>query len=334
MSRPKVSVLLPAYQAAATLEACLESVARQSERDFECLVVDDGSTDDTPAIAARFAARDPRFRVLSGPHLGLVGTLERGLDACRGDVVARMDADDWMRRHRLERQLAALDHADVVGTHVRLFPRSHLTEGRRRYERWLAGMASHEQVVADVFVECPIAHPTLALRRDLLSSVRYRDEGWPEDWDLVLRLFARGVRFAVVPERLLLWRDHPARLSRTAAEYRLDRFVSCRAHHLARTFLAAAERYVLWGHGETGKALRKALARHGKRAAALVEVHPRRLGQHVDGAPVVPPSEVSRVLARGTPLLVSVAGPEARQAIRGQLAGFGVREGRDYVCCA
>ena len=92
------------------------------------MIVDDGSRDRSAGVARAVADADPRFRVLSCEHAGLVSALAAGLGACRGDCVARMDADDVMHRRRLELQLAALDAAPglaAVGSHVRLFPRAH-----------------------------------------------------------------------------------------------------------------------------------------------------------------------------------------------------------------
>lgn len=330
---PRASVLLPVFEAAGTLEPCLHSVARQTAADLECVVVDDGSTDGSLELARAFALRDPRFRVLDGPHRGLVPALLRGLEACRAPVVVRMDADDWMHRERIALQLRALEDADAVGCHVRIFPRRELREGRRAYERWLNGIDVPSRVLAEAFVECPIAHPTLAIRRDLLAAVGYRDCGWPEDWDLVLRLLARGATLAVVPRRLLAWRDLPTRLSRTAEPYRLDRLVRCRAHHLAHQHLADRDDYVLWGLGDTGKALRQALLPLGKRPRAIVEVHPRRIGQRIEGVPVVAPPQLADV--RGTaPVFVSVAGAEARAELRARLSDQGLVETRDFICCA
>ena len=106
MTTPECSILVPVCDAAATLAVCLRSIARQSERRWECIVVDDGSRDDSLEIARAFAARDPRVRVLASEHRGIVGALNEGLSACRAPVVVRMDADDWMHRHRIEAQLS------------------------------------------------------------------------------------------------------------------------------------------------------------------------------------------------------------------------------------
>ncbi len=330
-----VSVLLPAYDAATTLPLCLRSLQRQTETRWQCILVDDGSRDETGAIARAFAARDPRIRVLSCAHRGLVEALCTGLAECNAPFIARMDADDWMHRKRLTFQLDALRNDPKlagVGCHVRIFPRRDLTPGRRAYERWLNAISTPDQVDAEAFVECPIAHPTLCARTDVLRAFSWRDRGWPEDYDLVLRLLAAGERLAVVPRRLLGWRDEPTRLSRTAAAYELDRFTACKASFLAKTFLARSRGYILWGYGDTGRSLRNALLLHDHRPTHIVELHPGRIGQRIHGAPVVRPEALTGL--RDMPIVVSVAGTQPRGQIRRALSAMGFRETLDYVCAA
>jgi GT2 family glycosyltransferase len=332
---PVVSVLLPAYEAATTLPTCLRSLRRQTEPRWECIVVDDGSRDGTRVIAEQAAREDPRIRVVAVPHDGIVAALGSGLARCRAPLVARMDADDLMHRERLAMQLRALATdagLAAVGCHVRIFPRAGMTDGLRDYERWLASIDGPHRVREEAFVECPIAHPTLVMRREALERLGYRDVGWPEDYDLVLRALAAGHQLGVVPRRLVAWRDGPARLTRTAPAYAQDRIVACKAAFLADGFLAGADRYLLWGHGGTGRALRRALAAHGKRPSHVVEVHPGRLGNRIDGAPVVAPEELAR-LPRGR-LIASVAGAEPRRAIREFLDALGWTELRDFVVAA
>ena len=334
-TQPLVSILLPAFDAEATIDACLRSIQRQREARWECIVVEDGSSDGTLGRARSFAERDARFRVVTTPHRGLVEALNVGLDHCRAPLVARMDADDLMHRARLREQLAALDEgADLaaVGSHVRLFPRRTLRDGWRVYERWLNRIDSPSRVRAEAFVECPVAHPTLVIRREILAALGYRDRGWPEDYDLVLRLLAAGHEVGVVPRRLLAWRDRPARLTRTADRYGLDRFAACKAAFLATHFLAGRDAYVLWGYGATGRAIRRALLAHGKRPSHIVEVHPGRIGQMIHGAPVVPPDALRRLPARR--IVASVAGEKPRREIREWLGGMGFQETRDFVCAA
>jgi glycosyltransferase involved in cell wall biosynthesis len=334
---PEVSVLVPAFNAAATLDGALRSISRQSFESWECVLVDDGSTDATGAIAEAHARRDPRLRVVHGEHRGLVATLNAGLALCRGRYVARFDADDVMHRDRLALQrLGVLFDAALVGLgcHVRVFPRANLTRGLRAYESWLNSLRSSGDVARDRYVECPLAHPTLFLRKEVLLRYGYRDVPWPEDYDLVLRLLCAGQKIGVVPKRLLGWRDGPSRHSRNSTVYALARFVECKAEFLARFWLAARNDYVLWGYGGTGRALRKALAVHGKHPSHVVELHPRRLGQRVFGAPVIPPEALLALAPRPERIVVSVAGAEARGEIRGRLATMGFAEQKDFVCAA
>jgi glycosyltransferase involved in cell wall biosynthesis len=331
----EVSVLLPVRDGADTLSVCLRSVARQRDCRFECVVLDDGSRDGSAAIAEGFAAADPRFRVLRRRPRGIVAALNEGVRHCRAPLVARMDADDLMHSRRLRLQADALNSKPEwagAGCHVRLFPRRVLRSGLRDYEAWLCTMQRTEQIRAQRFIECPLPHPTWMLRREVLGRFAYRDSEWPEDYELLLRMLDAGELLGVVPRRLLAWREAETRLWRRDPRYGLNRFGACRAHYLAKGPLSDCDAYLLWGYGETGKALRRHLAAHGKKPAAIIELHPRRLGERIHGAPVVPPQELPE-LPR-LPLLVSVAGAAPRAEIRAQLAGWGFREGVDYYCAA
>lgn len=333
---PLVSILLPAYHAERTLPACIRSILRQSEKDWQCIIVDDGSyMDNTLTCARALAADDPRFTIVSTPHQGLVRALNTGLSYCRGRFTARMDADDLMRRSRLAEQLEAFatDPAlAAVGTHVRLFPRATLKEGFRAYERWLNNIDGPERLQLDAYVECPIAHPTLMIRTELLQTLRYRDCGWAEDYDLVMRLLTSGHRVGVVTRRLLSWRDTPERLSRVGDAYRIERFTACKAAFLAAHFLKERQRYVLWGYGPTGRTMRRALLALGKQPSHIVEVHPRRIGNKILGVEVIP----SRSLRDMHPLkvVVAVAGDGPRALIRREMMDMGFRELEDFVCTA
>ncbi len=330
---PRISVLLPAFNAAATIAACLTSISRQTEPGWECVVVDDGSTDRTAEIVRCIAARDSRFHVVSIPHSGIVTALNHGLSHCRAPLIARMDADDVMHRERLAAQARTLDEDPslaAVGCHVRLFPRTAMSPRLREYEAWLNGMRSADDVARDAFVECPVAHPSLMIRREALGE-GYPDCGWPEDYDLVLRTLARGLRIGIVPRRLLSWRDGAGRLSRIDPRYSLERFTACRAHYLAASFVRG-DTYVLWGYGATGRALHRALAALGRRPSHIVEVKQSRIGQRIHGAVVIPVEALDGL--RGVPVVVSVARAGPRAEIREAMGRMGFVEGRDFVCAA
>lgn len=331
---PAVSIVLPVRDAAGTVGASLASIRRQTLISWECLVVDDGSSDTTTTVVRACADGDPRFRLIRRPREGVVAALNAGLSACRAPLVARMDADDVMRRDRLRQQVEALTNDPglwAVGTHVRLFPRAGLSSRRRDYERWLNSLRSPDDVRRDCFVECPVAHPTLMMRAEM-AALGYEDRPWAEDYDLVLRALARGGRIGIVARPLLAWRDGPDRASRRDPRYGLDRFVECKAAYLAQGYLAGSPSYVLWGYGDTGRMLRAALLRYGKTLSHVIEVKASRIGQRIHGAPVLPIADVASL--RGQPLVVSVAREGPRQEIRTALAALGFIEGREFVCAA
>ncbi|HEY6100326.1 MAG TPA: glycosyltransferase [Anaeromyxobacter sp.] len=333
---PKVAVLLPARDAAATVRAAAVSILGQTERDLALVCVDDRSTDGTGEILGRLAERDPRISVVRGPGEGIARALQAGLARCDADVVARMDADDVAHPARLALQLEALA-ADVrlaaVGARVRLFPRRDVRDGMARYARWLNDLTSPERVERDLLVESPLVHPASSIRRRALEDAGgWRDGPFPEDYDLWLRLAERGGRLTNLPRLLLDWRESPGRLTRTDPRYALARHVALKSAFLARGPLARRREVALWGAGETGKAFADALLGEGISVALFVEVDRRKIGRAVRGAPVVGWDELEK--ARGLPLLVAVGAPGARDLIRAELSKAGFRELGDYRCVA
>lgn len=321
-----VSVLMPVRDGEAYLDDALRSIAEQTHEDLEVVVVDDGSRDASGEIARGWAARDPRFRVVRQEPQGFVAASQRACAEARGAYLAAMGADDVARPRRLEAQLAALEAEglEACGGAVRYFPAA--SDGLRRYERWLNSLTTVEAATRDLFVECPIGHPTLFARA---GAVSYRAVDWPEDYDLVLRLWAGGGRFRNVEEVVLDWRDHPARLARTDGRYSLAAFARCRVHYLSRHALRGRPA-VVWGSGPVGKLHARALIDAGVEVAAFVDVDERKIGKRIYGIPVHAHDDGPR----DGFVIGAVAGTAARARLRGLAGEQGRREGDDFVVVA
>ena len=355
---PLVTVVLPVRDGAATLGLALASLRAQTFADFEVLVVDDHSRDATPGIAHAWERRDERFRFLrAGPGdtmgrptgaaaaaaapapppatAGIVPALRRGLAEARGQHIARMDADDVSHPERLAAQVDLLEHEPGLagcGTGVRQVPTEAVTAHAAEYETWLNSMTSWDTVAANLFVECPLAHPTFMFRARALAAVGgYRDRAWPEDYDLLLRLWRAGHRFVSVPRVLLDWGNGPGRLSRTHPAYSHAAFRACKVHHLRRKLLVGREGVVVWGAGPTGKGLALEFRRQGVRVRAFIEVDPRKIGQVIHEAPVCE-AEAAREFA-GALHVGAVARAAGREAVREAVVGVGVGSG-DFVVMA
>ncbi|MDT8341553.1 MAG: hypothetical protein RQ751_08580, partial [Longimicrobiales bacterium] len=159
----------------------------------------------------------------------------------------------------------------------------------------------------------------------------YRDAAWPEDWDLLLRVTEAGWGLSTVGAVRLLWREGDARLSRRDARYGRDAFLRCRVHHLRRAFPRRLG-VVIWGAGPTGKAFSRAWRAAGGGVVAFVDLDPRKLGQEVHGARVVPPEALHRyrdALGAGA---VGRAG--AREEVRAGFRAQRWEEERDFVMVA
>ncbi|HOP39914.1 MAG TPA: glycosyltransferase [Geobacteraceae bacterium] len=334
MKKPAVSILLPVRNEERHLPAALESLFRQTLPSWELVAVDDGSTDGTAAILAAAVRRDSRVRVLRPAQRGLVAALNVGLEECRSSVVARMDGDDLCHPRRLEIQAAFLEEnpsTGLVACAFRHFPRTGLGTGMRAYEQWQNGLAGHEEIIRDLFVESPFVHPSVMFRREAVMAVGgYRQTGWAEDYDLWLRMAAAGVRFSRLSRTLFFWRERPDRATRTLPEYTASAFRKCKAYHLKQGFLAGEKEVTLAGAGLEGRAWQRTLREEGIRVARWVDVDPRKVGRVLHGAPVLAANEVRA--QSGGKLLVTVGTRGARSQIRSwaNLAGF--VEGRDYLC--
>jgi glycosyltransferase involved in cell wall biosynthesis len=331
---PRVSILLPCRDAAEHLPDAIASIEAQTLADFEVVAVDDGSADATGALLRSWCRRDARVRVHTTAGIGLVAALSEAAADARGELLARMDADDIAAADRLAAQVALLDaRADIAacGTHVRYFPSSIVRAGARRYERWLNALSEPDELERDIYVECPIAHPTLMVRRAAFDGAGgYRDAGWPEDYDLVLRLRATGGRLANVPRVLHDWREGSHRLSRRAASYSADAFRRCKVHYLRRDL---GERpLVVCGAGPIGKAFARAWLAAGGTLCAFVDVDPRKIGQRVYDVPVIGHAELPAV---GDAYAVAAVGSEqGRATILAELGERGWREVADFRAVA
>jgi glycosyltransferase involved in cell wall biosynthesis len=329
---PRVSILLPARDAARTLPAALASVARQSFRDWELVAVDDRSADATAGLLARAAERDRRVRVLGATGRGLVDALVQAAFEARAPLLARMDADDVMHPRRLELQAASLDGVDVLATRVRCAGPS--AEGMRRYVRWQNGLTTHQEIVANLFVESPLAHPSVLMRREAFERAGgYRDPGWAEDFDLWHRLRETGARFAKLPRTLLAWRDGPRRLTRTHPAYSEKSFHRARLHYFLRHPLARRP-VTLWGAGPIGRAWARDLLAAGVGVDAAIDIDPRKVGRRVANGRV-PVVDVDAGLASRRGAVLGVVGARgARDLIRGRLLSAGLREALDFLFLA
>ncbi|MGY1618343.1 glycosyltransferase [Geodermatophilus sp. SYSU D00691] len=201
MEKPAVSVIIPAWQAAATIGGTLASLARQTQSSWEAIVVDDGSTDATADETERLALQDPRIRVLRGPHRGASAARNTGIAAARAEWLLFLDADDVLEPTALARLSAqASQGTDLITCGwARVTP-----DGRRLADVLPPPPGDWFEILAE---RCPVTIHACLVKRDAVEIVGGFDEELVtcEDWDLWQRIVRRGNRVEVVPEVLALY---------------------------------------------------------------------------------------------------------------------------------
>lgn len=260
------------------------------------------------------------------PHAGIVEALRTCAAASDAPLVARMDADDAAHRERLAEQRRV--DADVVAARVRSDG-----EAMRPYVRWQNALVTHDDIVRELFVESPIAHPSVLFRRDAYERAGgYRETDWPEDYDLWFRMWAAGARFAKVPRVLLSWSDRPDRLTRTHPRYRERAYFDIKRHYLAR-HPALRSPVTVWGAGPIGRRWAHALSADGYEVEQAIDIDPRKIGRRLGNRiPVRAPADA---LARRRGCVLGAVGSRGSRAIiRPQLLRAGLVEGVDFVFVA
>jgi glycosyltransferase involved in cell wall biosynthesis len=228
---PVISVVMAVYNGAQYLDEAIASVLGQTYRDFEMIVLDDGSTDDTPEILRSYAARDARIHVVSQANAGFIASLNRGCQLARGQYIARMDPDDISTPDRFTRQVdyltshpavgivgSWLDFVDEKGNWSSTW-RTPVTPGGIRWR---------------LLFENVLGHNVVMMRRDVLERCNYYTPGavHVEDYDLWIRaLYVTEI--ANIPSPLIRYRIHTASASRQHADVQEQHYLQIVQHNIA-----------------------------------------------------------------------------------------------------
>lgn len=225
---PKISVIMPAYNAEKYIKEAMDSILEQTWGDFEFIVLNDCSKDRTEEIILSYA--DERIvYVRNEKNLGVAATLNKGLGLAKGEYIARMDADDISMPDRFEKQVAYLDaHPEVavLGGLVEIFDENEKTT-LRNY------CAAPEQIKIDLLFASALAHPSVMMRREVISGLGGYDRDFEglEDYELWCRV-AENHDIAICPELLLRYRIHSAQVTQQMSPRKEAVRQRIRARHL------------------------------------------------------------------------------------------------------
>lgn len=328
----RVSIILPAFNAQKTLSDALQSLENQTYTHWECIVIDDGSTDETAEIARKWQNKNTQFKLITQPHKGISAALNAGLHLAGGNYIARQDADDMSIPCRLEKQVEFLNESKSTGcvsTQVEYTGDPGEHAGFYEYVEWANSIHTPQDHSINRFIEAPLIHPTIMIRKEIINKYGGYTEkqNWPEDFDLWLRLMNAGVEFAKIPEKLYMWHESSHRLSRTHDNYSTEAFYDCKAYHLMKGPLSEQKKCVIIGAGRRSRQRAELLVDYGCEIECYIDINPHLRNAIIQGRRVYMTDQLNEI--PDIPVISYVGTRGAREKIRELLCGTRFIEGKN-----
>lgn len=278
-----ISIILPFYNAEKTLKRALNSISNQTFNNFECILINNNSIDESVEIASKYCDDDPRFLLINEEKQGVVHAFNRGLYIAKGKYIARMDADDWSYPDRLLKQFTFLENHNEYGVvagiadYIRHKPD---TEGFARYVNWSNYIMDFKDILLKRFIESPIINPTVMWRKEVSDHHgSYENGDFPEDYELWLRWLEKGVKFYKLPDKVIKWYDSAYRLTRVDDRYSDEAFFTIKTKYLVKWLKKHNPFYpdvVVWGASKISRKRAKLLENHGIRIHGYIDISKKR----------------------------------------------------------
>lgn len=215
-TQAKISIVLPTYNPLEYLERCFNNITNQTFAQFECIIIDDGSTDGSGAFCDEYAAKDSRFRVIHQTNQGLVASRNKGLDMAQGEYVCFCDSDDWYHPQYLEfLYKAAQEHPEAAFVMCRRIKVEQYVKPELFQECAPLQILNHQEIYSEMFNTLQYAGANNKLiKLSAIAGVRYHDTA-TEDLDFNMRLYRQAKEFVVVPHNLYYYLQRPGSIVHT-----------------------------------------------------------------------------------------------------------------------
>lgn len=319
------------YNAEPFVKDTLESIKKQSHQNWECIIVDDFSSDNSLEIVEHYAQLDHRFKWYSNDEKGIISALRMAYANSKGQYIHRMDADDLMVKSKLEKLLHLLKSKGdgyVCTSKVQYFSKEGVSNGYLKYQNWLNQLIDHQSHWKEIYKECVIASPAwLISRSDLEACEAFAPNRYPEDYDLVFRFYENGLKICSTSEVLHLWRDHPNRTSRNDEKYASVSFFELKLYYFLKLERDESRPLVIWGAGTKGKQMAKLLQK-SKQPFHWVSNNANKTGKDIYSETL---KYYEHIATFNHPqIIVTVAQRHAKEEIIAFLNTLKLKEGSDY----
>ena len=299
------------------LDECLTSIVQQTYPNWELIVVNDHSEDDTEKILKKWSDRDSRISCRFNEGYGIIPALNLGIVLAKGQLITRMDGDDIMHPDKLSclYEGFSCDHnPEIVVGKVAYFSEKVLGAGYQAYAEWLNSLIDYRSHWREIYRECVIPSPCWMMKKsDLLGIGGFTDAVYPEDYDFSFRLYANNYKVNTVNKVIHYWRDHQARSSRNMAVYQDPWFLKIKLKYFKKLEVKYQKPVLVWGTGKKGKIIAKDLLSAGIEVVWLSD-NPKKQGIAIYGIMIMPVSVVEEYL--DLKMIIAVGNKKEREDIQ------------------
>jgi len=284
MKNPLISILIPFKNTSNFLPECLNSIINQTYTNWELLIVDDNSTDNSFEIVTTYTEKDSRIKLYKNSGNGIIEALRLAFKHSKGEYITRMDSDDIMHAEKLQVMLSQL--LDSGKQHIALglvkyFRETGVGDGFMKYEKWLNSLTVTGNNYSEIYKECVIPSPCWMLHRDdFIACGGFSPNRYPEDYDLAFRFYKHN--FKCIPSNKILhyWRDYSTRASRTDDNYKQEKLLDIKLHYFLKLDYNPQRTLTVWGAGGKGKRIAKQLVEQEIPFVWICD-NPRKIGKYI-----------------------------------------------------
>lgn len=298
-----ISVIMTAYNTEKYISEAIESIIRQTYKNFEFIIVDDGSTDSTLSIIMEYAKRDNRIIVIAHKNIGLAKSLNDGVRIARGEYIARMDSDDISNIYRFEKQVNYMNsHPDVymLGSNYYIIYDNSLSEQcvnkyKGSHKRGQDPIDSKNMFLS-ISESQKFMHASVMMRRELFDYIGMYKDYMSEDIELDFRAASMGFRIEKLDDELYGYRAREDSKSYTESRSKQSEgIISVKLKWLKEQLDEDFKniKYMVWGADVSGKTALKLISEELENSECMAYIDPMKNGE-IDGKPIINPEDITK----------------------------------------
>lgn len=331
MKNPLISILIPFKNTAEFLPECIQSIINQSYTNWELLIIDDNSTDESFKIVKYFSTKDSRILLFKNNGLGIINALRLAFSKSKGELITRMDSDDIMIQTKLEvlrNNLIKYGKKHVAIGLVNYFSKTGIGEGYSKYETWINNLTKKGTNYSEIYKECVIPSPCWMIHReDLIDADAFSHNIYPEDYDLTFRFYEKDYKCIPCSNVLHRWRDYTTRASRTDPHYTQNSLLDIKLHYFLKLDYDNSRPLTLWGAGDKGKTISKTLIKKEIPFDWICD-NPKKIGRNIYDIKLKSFDYLKQIVNPQS--IITVANTEAQKQIKEYLEKLKLQSMKDY----